>query len=153
VPYDNLEALQRSPLVTPDLRAAITAMSAAMTRLLDRAANEEESLSLATVIRPYLWRLGALVLVAALAGGWLARRAGVKRAWTAGLVALAATLLVIAFAWIVTSPPWYPLAAPVVLGGVPWALWRLARRRGGRAALQAIVVWAAASVAAVLLTL
>ena len=45
-------------------------------------------------------------------------------------MALAATLTVIIFAWIVSSPFWYPFAAPVAIGGLPWALWRLARRRG-----------------------
>ncbi len=150
-PYQNLEALLASPALTPGLRDDLRGRSAAMARLLERAAAEEESLSLRPIILPYLWRLGAIALAAAAAGAWLARRVGVKRQWTAFLLALAATLIVIAFAWIVSSPAWYPFAAPVVVGGVPWALWRVARRRGARSAAQALATWAVASAPALVL--
>ncbi len=150
-PYPSLEALLASRAIPPPLRARVSEMSAAMARLLERAAAEEESLSLWTIIRPYLWRLGVLILVAACAGAWLARRAGVRRVWTAALLALSATLCVIFFAWIASSPAWYPFAAPVAIGGLPWALWRLARRRGARSAAQALVTWAVAALPALAL--
>ena len=151
-PYPDADALFSSPALTPAMRDDLRGRRAAMAQLLQRAANEEESLSLWLIVRPYLWRLGGIILLAAAAGTWLARRAGVRRRWTALLLSLAATLLVVAFAWIVSSPAWYPAAAPVVVGGVPWALWRLVRRRGARSAAQAVAVWIVAALPALLLT-
>lgn len=65
-------------------------------------------------------------------------------------MALTASALVIALAWIITSPPWYAPAAPLVLGGLPWALWRLARRQPVAAAARAVLVWALAAVPALI---
>jgi hypothetical protein len=152
-PFRDLEAVLVTPVLTPALRDRIRAMAAAMAQLRSRAANEEESLSLWAIMRPYLWRLGALVLVATGVGAWFARRMGVRRWWTAALLALTASLLAVAFAWIITSPVWYPFAAPVAIGGLPWALWRLARRRGIRASAMALATWAVAALPAVVLTL
>ena len=108
-------------------------MAAAMDGVYKRAHEEEASLSLSAIAMPYLWRLLGLVAGATAAGGWLARRAGVKHWWTAGLIALAATLLVLGLAWVITGPVWLPYAAPLIVGGLPAALWRLARRRRHRA--------------------
>jgi hypothetical protein len=151
-PYPSVDALLKSPALTEPVRARIAAMSAAMAQLLARAAGEEETLSLWAIARAYLWRLGALLMVATVAGAGLARVAGVRRWWTAILVALVATLLVITFAWVITSPAWYPFAAPVIVGGVPWAAWRLARRRDLHLAAMALAAWALATLPGLLLT-
>ena len=150
-PYPSLDALIRSSGLTPALRLRISDMSAAMTQRLAGAADTEEGLSLWRIARSYLWRLFVIVVAATAAGAWLAFRAGVRRIWTAAVLALSATLLVIAFAWIVTSPPWYPLAAPIIVGGVPWALWRLARRRTAGSILRALAIWALAAIPALVL--
>jgi hypothetical protein len=129
-------------------------MSRAMDQLRARAAQEREAqLSLWAVARPYLWRIGFVLATATAIGAWLARRAGVRRVWAAVLVSLAATFVVIVFGWVITCPLWYPLGVPLVAGGLPWALWRLVRQRGGRPAAQAVAVWAAASLPAWLLVL
>jgi hypothetical protein len=65
------------------------------------------------------------------------------------VVALVSSLAVITLTWVVTSPPWYPVAAPVVLFGAPWGLWRLVRQRAPRAAAMALAIWAAAAIPAV----
>jgi hypothetical protein len=127
-------------------------MAAAMTRLEAHAADEEATLSLWKIAQTYLWRLTAIVLTATAAGAWLARRTGVRRNWTAVAVALGATLMVIAFAWIIISPQWYAIAAPAVLGGIPWGLWRIARLRALGPALQALAIWTIAALPALLLT-
>jgi hypothetical protein len=152
-PYPGLDALLASAAVTPALRRRITEMAAAMDRLRRRAVDEEEALRLSAILLGYLWRLAALVLACAALGALLSRRAGTRRRWTAALIAVAANLLVIAFAWVVTSPPWYPFAAPIVAGGVPLALWRLARRRPLLAAARGLVIWAAAAVPSMALVL
>ena len=151
-PYRNLEALLASPALSQTQRARIAAMSAAMSRI-ERSGPDEETLSLSTIAGAYLWRLGTIVLIATVPGAWFARFAGVRRFRTAALVALTATTLVIALAWVVTSPAWYSVAAPVVLGGVPWAVWRLARGRTVASAARALAAWMAAATPSLLLTL
>jgi hypothetical protein len=151
-PYATLDEVTALPGLPPALRAGIPALSSEMAALRERAAREEESLSLSAVFSPYIWRLvGTLLLATAFATG-LARLAGARRRWTATLVALAASTLVIALAWIVSSPPWYPVAAPLAVGGLPWALWRLARRRPASQVGQAMAVWAVAAFPALLLS-
>ena len=134
-------------------RSQISAMSGAMTRLLARAVDEEETLNLRAILMSYVWRLAALIVVASLAGAWLARKAGARRVWTSALIALAATLLVFAFAWVITCPAWYPFAAPVVIGGLPWALWRAARRRSMTLVAQPFLIWLLAAAPALIIAL
>lgn len=150
-PYASLDALLASPALPASLRPRVTAMSAAMTQLT-AAAREEETLSLWAIARAYLWRLGALLAAATIAGAGLARLAGVRRWWTAALIALAAAVMTVALAWVITSPPWYPFAAPVVIGGLPWAAWRLARRRDVRLAAMALAAWVLAALPGLILT-
>ena len=151
-PYADRDALLASPVLSLSIRTRVSAMSVAMAQLKERVAREEETLSLWAIVRAYLWRLAAIVLAATLVGAWLARLAGVRRSWTAALIAFVATTLVVTFAWVITSPGWYPMAAPLVVGGTPWAAWRLVRQRTLAPAVKALAVWAVASLPGVLLT-
>jgi hypothetical protein len=149
-PYHNLGQLLASPALSDAVRVRITRMSNAMAALTS-ASRDEESLSVWSVAMPYWLRIAAVVLAATAAAAWLVRRIGVRRWWPAWLISLAATLVVMTLTWVVTSPPWYPLAAPVVIGGSPWALWRLVRRRRAGAAA-ALGVWLVAAIPAWLFT-
>ncbi len=151
-PYSRIDEVLAVPGLAPDVKTRVVAMAKDMDALRARAASEEESLSLTAILRPYLWRLIAVLVLTTAAGGWLARRVGARRWWSATAVALVSSLAVITLAWVVTSPSWYPIAAPVVLFGVPWALWRLVRQRAPRAAAMALAVWIAASIPAVLVS-
>ena len=150
-PYQDLPALFRAHHLPDPVRQRVTVMARDMESLRTRAAEEEEQLSLWAIALPYLWRLAAVLLAASVAGAWLARRAGVRRWWSASFVGTGASVLVLVLSWIVTSPAWYPIAAPAALGGLPWALWRLVRRQGIPAALQSILAWLVATVPAALL--
>jgi hypothetical protein len=151
-PYNRIDEVLAVPGLGSDVKNRIVAMAKEMDALRSRAVDEEESLSLAAILLPYLWRLIAVLVLTTAAGAWLARRVGARRWWSATAVALVSSLLVVALAWVITSPPWYPIAAPVVLFGVPWALWRLLRQRSPRAAAAALAVWAAASTPAVFIS-
>jgi hypothetical protein len=151
-PYRSLAALLDSPAMSASLRARIAAMASAMGSPTAVGQDDEETLSLPAILRGYLWRLGAIVLIAVVTGALLARRAGVRRAWTAAVIALSATALVIALAWVIHSPPWYRAAAPLVVGGAPWAAWRLARGHGAASAAQAVAAWIVATIPSLLLT-
>lgn len=147
-PFSSLDdVLAVAPLAA---RPRLVEMSSAMARLRQRAVDEEETLSLSAIVWSYLRRLGALLAVTTFAGSWLARATGARRWWTAALITLTASVLVIAFAWIITSPPWYALVAAPILGGLPWAAWRLARRQPVSAAARAVLVWALAAMPAVI---
>jgi len=149
-PYEQLDELLALPQVDAPFRERVAQMAAGMEQL--RAADAEESIDLSTIFRSYLWRLAALLGVATVVGMGLARRAGAARWWTAALIALAASLLVVALAWVITCPPWYPLAAPILVGGLPWALWRLVRRRTWSEVFESLTVWIAAMIPAMILT-
>jgi hypothetical protein len=127
-------------------------MSAAMSDVVQRASEEAESLSLQAIILPYVWRLLAIVAVAAAAGAGLAKRVGIRHWWSACLVAMLATLLVLVLSWAVVSAPWMPVAAPVLAGGLPAAIWRLSRRRPLVQAAQVMAAWAVAALPAVLVS-
>jgi hypothetical protein len=152
-PYAHIDALLESPALPAAARTRIQSMAAAMAVPRRYASDQEESLDLWAIVWPYLRRLIAIVLFATVIGAALAWRAGVRRWWTAALIALVCTLLVIAFAWIISSPAWYRAAAPIVIGGLPWALWRVARGRGIRPAGRAIAAWALAALPALILVL
>lgn len=151
-PYARMDDILAVPGLGPDEKNRIVAMAKDMDALRARAASEEESLSLTAILLPYLWRLIAVLALTTAAGAWLARLAGARRWWSATAVALFSSLVVIVLAWVVTSPPWYPVLAPAVLFGAPWALYRLLRQRGPRAAAAALAVWAAASIPAIVLS-
>jgi hypothetical protein len=148
-PYERLDAI--APIAGPDVWPRVLAMSIAMHDLRTRGTDEEESLSLWRILSPYLWRLLALALMAAAAGAIVVRRRGVRRWWTGLLVAGGATVLAIAAGWLVVGPWWLPLAAPAVIGGLPWGIWRAARRRTATPLLGSPAVWASAALPAFVL--
>lgn len=149
-PYRKLDDLLAAPELDASVRERVAQMAKAMENL--RVEQMEESLDVTAIMLSYMWRLVAIVLVSMVVGAGLARRAGVKRWWAAALISLAASLLVVALAWIVTCPPWYPLAAPVVLGGAPWAIWRFLHGRKWRDVFESLTAWIAAMLPAMILT-
>lgn len=130
-------------------RQQLADMAAEMDRLR-AASGEDESLQISQLLLPYVWRLLALVACATVCGAWLALKIGVQRWWTAALIACVASLLVVALAWIINCPTWFPFLVPAALGGVPWGLWRAAFRRKTWYVLQPLCVWFAASIPALL---
>ncbi len=138
-PYRDLKALLAQAGADPALRQRITSMDAAM-RELRRTSDAEESLSLWAVVQAYLWRFAAYVAAAAALGAWLAHRACAVRWRWAIPCGLLSALLVFALSWVVISPPWVPLAAPVhrgrapgrVVGRVPQALLERSGAGAGR---------------------
>ena len=150
-PYRDMAALRAQAGSGGALRQRIVEMDAAMNDLR-RASEVEESLSLSTVVLSYVWRLLAYVIVAAAAGAWLARRACTVRWRWALPCGLVSALLVFGLAWVVIAPAWWPLAAPVVVGGFPAAAWTGWRRRSWREASLAAAAWLAAGLPAIVLS-
>ena len=150
-PYRDMAALLAQAGPDPAMRQRIADMGVAMKAL--RGADEgEDSLSLSTLVRSYVWRLLAYVLCSAAAGAWLAHRTcGVRWRWAVpcGLVS---ALLVFGLAWVVTSPAWWPLAAPLAVGGIPSAFWAGLRRGSWGASALAAAAWVAAGLPAAVLS-
>jgi hypothetical protein len=150
-PYRDLEALRNVAGLDAGVRQRIVEMEAAMGELR-RASEAEESLSLWAVVQAYLWRLLGYVAVGSAAGAWLAHRTcSVRWRWAlpCGLVS---ALLVFALSWVVVSPAWAPMAAPVLAGGFPAAVWAGSRRRSFKEAARAAAAWMAAACPAVALS-
>ena len=146
-PYPDMAALRSQAGAGTAAVERIGEMEAAMGELL-RASDAEESLGLTALVVAYAWRWLAYVLAAAAAGAWLAHRTCSLR-WRWALPSgLVSALLIFALAWVVESPAWMPLAAPLVLGALPSAAWAGLRRRSWKGAVLAACAWAAAAVPA-----
>ncbi len=150
-PFASLDDLGTRMKWSESQRQQLADMASEMDRLRAES-GEEDSIQIAQLLIPYLWRLLALVTCATICGAWLALRTGVQRWWTSTMIACVASLLVVTLAWIVTCPAWYPFLVPTVLGGTPWLLWRAAIRRKLWFVLQPLFVWFAASIPALLIT-
>jgi hypothetical protein len=151
-PYRDLESLMAASDVDPALRQRIPAMASAMSTLRARGNEQEESLSLATLVKSYVWRLAAVLGLAAMAATWLARRVGARRWWSAATFGVVATVLVLTFAWVITSPSWLPVVTPLVAGGLPAALWTRLRKRSWPLAARSLAAWGAASLPALVVS-
>ena len=150
-PYRDMGALAAQAGLDAAVRRRVADMDASM-RDLRRADEVEDSLRLSTLVRSYAWRLLAYLLLAAGVGAWLVRgTCGVRWRWALPCGFLSATL-VFGLAWIVISPPWWPLAAPVVVGGVPAAGWVGLRQRSWRTATWAAAAWLVAGLPAAVLS-
>ena len=151
VPYEDLQALIAQAGQDPALREQVSSMDSAMAELR-RASEGEESLILWAVARAYLWRLLAYFIAASAIGAWLAHRAVALRWRWAIPCGLMSALLVFALSWVVISPGWMPLAAPVLLGGLPAAAWVAFRRRSWKSAALAVAAWVMAALPALILS-
>jgi hypothetical protein len=150
-PYRDLASLVAGGGLDAGTRRRIAEMDAAM-KELRRASDAEESLSLSALVRSYVWRLLAYILAAAGAGAWLAHRICVLRWRWALPCGFASSALVFTLAWIVIAPAWWPLAAPVLVGGVPAAAWVGLRRRSWKETALTVAAWLAATVPAAALS-
>jgi hypothetical protein len=150
-PYRDLEMLAARAGADAALRGQIALMDAAMAGLR-RASEVEESLSLRAVVLAYLWRLAAYVVTGSALGAWLANRTCALRWRWAIPCGFVSALLVFALSWVVVSPAWAPMAAPVLIGGFPAAAWVAFRGRAWKDAARAAAAWVAAALPALALS-
>jgi hypothetical protein len=117
-----------------------------------RASDEEEKLSMETILLPFLWRALIVLLIAAIGGAVLYRvarpKAGIFRTIASGLGAALVGVLV---SWISGNFA-IAIGAVLVLFGIPSALWQLYKNRSLRPALTSLGVWAATALPAVIVT-
>jgi len=166
-PYETLAQMREVAGVSPSLFARFEAMAAGMARLrADTAGEDVESLGLMLIFRPYLYRAGVWIVVCAAAGALLYRAA--RRIWVPRLVinGVGAALVGLGVTWILTtglqvgggtdmSLLRQALASmltsggaapflPVVLFGLPGAVWQLAWYRSARRVGLVLLAWALA---------
>jgi hypothetical protein len=150
-PYSSLADVDLVPGVTSAIAARLRAMQNSMTavREANRHANIED-LQLGRLLRPILVRMAGWVLICALAGAWLYGRIRSVPLWRLAVNGLAAALVGLLPAWVfgtvmqIGDQPVAPavlVLLPVVLFGMPAALWQLARHRAGRQSLRVIAAW------------
>jgi len=150
-PYASVDDLARVPGVSADLVSRMKAMTKNMAALR-AAAGDEDQLSMETIFLPFLWRALIALFTAALGGAVLyrltRRRGGIFRTIASGL---GAALVGVLASWI-SGNVLIPIAAVLVLFGLPSALWQLYKNRSLRPALTALGVWAATALPAVIVT-
>jgi hypothetical protein len=113
--------------------------------------DEEETLSISSILMPYVWRALAVILVCAAASASLYRAVRRARTWRVVLNGIAASLLGLAAAWLAEPVPGvFAFGVPVILFGLPAASVALWRTRSGRAAITVLGAWMLASLPAVL---
>lgn len=151
-PYATLDDVLRHASLDAGTRDQIRAMATTMSQRSAEPRDGAESVNLATLLSGYVWRVGLLILVAALPASWLARRAGARRISTSILIGIVASLLVTLLGWTLVASWWVPIIAPMVLCGVPWAAVALLRQRTVTGPAIALCVWLVAALPAGLLT-
>jgi hypothetical protein len=144
--------LRRIDGIDEALMAELGRMRADMYKVLSEP-NAEDSISIRAVMMPYGRRALVVAFLAATLGGVFYRAVNRVRWLRAAMNGAAAAVFTLAFAWVITGlDGLWLLVVPVLLFGVPGALWALAARRDGRGSLRVLAAWAAAAAPALLLT-
>jgi hypothetical protein len=159
-PYASLADVDRVPGVTDAIAARLRTMQDAMEAV--RQANRHtsiEGLEPMRLFRPILVRVAGWMLICASAAAWLYGRVRPLSVWRLAMNGLAAALvgllpaLVLGAVLQIGDRPVSPgllVFLPVVVWGVPAALWQLARHRSGRESLRVIGAWTLACVPSIL---
>jgi hypothetical protein len=152
-PYAGLSDQRRVPEVSPKLAARFTQMEAAMRRLRAEAVEEGASMNLSAILKPYGYRAALWLGVGTVIAALLYRRVRSTRWWRAALNGFVIALLGLLAGWLVEglggALPWL---VPVVVFGVPAALWQLAWRKSRAGAGRVFAAWALAAAVPFLLT-
>jgi len=162
-PYASVEDLARVPGVTAELLDRFRRMEADMAAVREaNARGDAEGIDLMRIFGPVLVRAAVWILIAAVAAGWLYRRVRETPIWRAAVNGFAAAAIGLLGAWVLgaglqtaysgTVVAVVLVFVPVVVCGVPGALWQLAWRRQPREAGRVLAAWAAACVAPLLVT-
>jgi len=152
-PYAGLSDLRRVPALTPGLAARFAQMEGAMGRLRAETAEESASMNLSAILIPYGYRAAFWLLVCAALAALLYLRVRSLRWWQAVFSGVFAALLGLGAAWLSGAlggaVAWL---SPVVVFGVPAALWELAWRKSAASSGRVLAAWALASLAPFLIT-
>jgi len=151
-PYQELRDLRRVHGMTPGLYSTFERMAEEMRALKQRGSDSEASVTIRSVLMPYLRKaLTALALAAAL-GAWLYWIIGRPRWFRAVLNGAGVSVVVLPLAWLGGVSPLVALVVPVVIFGMPGGLWRWRSRGAVGAGVRILAAWAAAALPAVLLS-
>jgi hypothetical protein len=150
-PFLQIEDVSHVAGVRPELVAELVRMHSAMAS--QRAANEEESasLSIRTILLPYVWRAVYVLIGVAVVAAFLYRTVRRVRWWRLALNGIAAALAGLVVGWTIDNGSGaMALLAPIVVFGLPATLWRAVRTRSGREAATVLAAWTLAALPAAL---
>ena len=150
-PVASIDDLRRVNGTTDTLFATLRDMHDKALRQQTRQ-DKEESLSIRTLLMPYVWRAIAVYLLCATASAALYRAVRRRhRTWRVILNGMAASLFGLAAAWLAEPGPGaFAFGLPVILFGLPAASVALWRTRSAGAAAMVLAAWTVASLPAAL---
>lgn len=150
-PYFSIADLKRVPDLPQVVFGKFAAMSLEMQQLRE-GTESEEGINLGAMVMSYVWRALIILLSASAAGAFLYRRARAGGWLRAAINGFTASILVLVLAWMTTGTgARVAFLGPVLLFGVPAALWQLARHRRYAQAARILLAWMGAAIPAILL--
>jgi hypothetical protein len=149
--FASLEDLRRVPGMTEDAFARFQRMREAMLKPPSPGKEREGELSFRAILLPYLWRAMLVWLACAAVGALLYGSVRNVAWWRLVLNGLAAALAGLLAGWTIDpGTGLLALVTPVILFGMPGALFCLWRSRSPRRAGLVLAAWASATAAAAL---
>jgi hypothetical protein len=158
-PFDTVDDLTRVEGISAALVERFREMVTELDRLRAELEEEtEQTLSIRSILTPYLWRAGGVLLLAAAFAGLLHRTIRLHRAdpatrfswWRTAVNGLAASLVSLLAGWIL-GPGHLSFLAVGLMLGIPATIWCGARTRRGAVAGRVFIAWLVAAVPGVLL--
>ena len=150
-PFARVEDVGGVPGLPPDLAAEFARMHEAMRKQLAAQAEGEGTLSLRSILMTYVWRAVYVLLGVAVVAAFFYRAVRRARWWRVALNGAAAALVGLVAGWSIDNGSGaFALAAPIVVFGLPAALWRAARTRSAAEAATVLGAWALAALPAAL---
>jgi hypothetical protein len=150
-PFGNLDDLQHVQGVNPALVDRFKQMAVEMERMRQNQDEVEHSLRLSDIFMPAIWRAVGFLLLAAALGAMLYRAVRRTSWWRAAVNGFGAALIGLLAGWLVGGQGVWTILAPLVLFGIPAALWQLKRHRAWEPVLRVLLAWAATPLPAAVL--
>ncbi len=154
-PYRDLSELPDLDIMPAELDARFAEMARlATTQSKALEIDSEHELSLSTILMPYATRAVIIILSAAVMGAFAIGQIRSLAWYRALLYGFGAALTGISATWLIGAEyPVVTIVVPLLLFGVPAALWTLIRRRNLRESAQVVLSWSAAALPGALVLL
>jgi hypothetical protein len=152
-PFATLTDLRHVPEVSQELAARFSQMEAAMKKLKAAAVEDTATESLSAILKPYVYRAALWLVLSSLLAAAIYARTRPVRWWRAVLNGFSAVLIGFCAGWysdaLGGAISWL---LPIIMFGLPAAIWELARRKSALSGLRVFAAWTFAGLVPFLMT-